>query len=337
MFNRPSKLISYSPLRISFGGGGTDISPFIDEYGSAVLNTTIDRGVRVKYIDDGFPLEISSRDFVKSYLISHEKRTATNVSEKLVDLFGSRNVQSGRVLMNSDVPPGSGLGSSSALTTSVINLINNLNGKNCTALELADESFVTERDILRVTLGRQDPYAISVGGFKFMEFLGNNVRIEKFDLNSPFLNMLEKNILLIYTGKTRESSLALAEQVEKSRNGEKETISRLLDLKSVAFEMRDAIRSEDFHKLTTLINRGWEIKKTLGRNVTNDKIERIIRKARSSGALAARLLGGGSQGFVLLVAEEGKLKDLQDSMVRVSQLVVRVSFDERGTRIVSRS
>ncbi len=337
MSDRPSKLISYSPLRISFGGGGTDISPFIDEYGSAVLNTTIDRGVRVKYVDDGFPLEISSRDFVKSYLISHERRSSRSVSEKMVDLFSSRNVMSGRVLMNSDVPPGSGLGSSSALTTSVINVINNLNGRNITELELADESFLTERDSLRVTLGRQDPYAISVGGFKFMEFQGNNIRIEKFDQHLTFLHALEKSILLIYTGKTRESSLALAEQVEKSRSGEKETISRLLSLKSAAYEMRDAVRNEDFHRLASLVNRGWEIKKALGSNVTNDKIEKIIKIARSSGAAAARLLGGGSQGFILLIAEDGKLMELQDRMAKLSRLVVRVSFDDRGTRIVSRS
>ncbi|OWP57469.1 MAG: kinase [Thermoplasmatales archaeon B_DKE] len=337
MFKRPSKLVSYSPLRISFGGGGTDISPFIDEYGSAVLNTTIDRGVRVKYIADEFPLEISSRDFVKSYLISHENKPARNVSEMIMDLFGTRNITSGRVLMNSDVPPGSGLGSSSALTTSVMNLINNLNGRSCTPLELADESFVTERDVLKVTLGRQDPYAISIGGFKFIEFMGNQVKIEKFDNESSFLKMLEKSILLIYTGRTRESSIALAEQVEKSRAGEKATISRLLDMKSTAFEMRDAVRSQDFHKLTSLINKGWEIKKTLGKNVTNEKIDGIIGKARSSGALAARLLGGGSQGFVLVIAGEGRLKELQDAMVRMSRFVVRVSFDERGTRIVSRS
>ena len=81
--------------------------------------------------------------------------------------------------------------------------------------------------------------------------------------------------------------------------------------------MRDAVRNEDFHKLVSLVNRGWEIKKALGSTVTNDKIEKIIKIARSSGAVAARLLGGGSQGFILLIAEDGKLRELQDRMVRL--------------------
>jgi D-glycero-alpha-D-manno-heptose-7-phosphate kinase len=331
-----SRLVSYSPLRISFGGGGTDISPFIERYGSAVLNTTIDRGVVVRYVKDGFPMELSSRDFVKSYLISHEKRTAKSVSENILNLFVSREIESGRVIMNSEVPPGSGLGSSSALTTAVIGLIDSLTGKRKSPLELANESFLTERDLFSVTLGRQDPYAISVGGFKFMEFSGDEVKIEKFNVGGSFLNMLEKHILLVYTGRTRESSAALAEQVEKTKTGEGNTISRLLSLKELAYEMRDAVRQEDVHALASLINRGWEIKKTLGKSVSNDRIERIERKAFASGAEAVRLLGGGSQGFVLALASEGKLEKLQEAMVSSSRFVVRVSFDPIGTRVIDR-
>ncbi|MEM0155763.1 MAG: kinase [Thermoplasmataceae archaeon] len=330
----PTRLVSYSPLRISFGGGGTDISPFIEKYGSAVLNTTIDRGVMVRYVKDDFPLEISSRDFVKSYLISHEQRTAKSVSENIMNLFVSRKIESGRVIMNSDVPPGSGLGSSSALTTAVIGLIDSLTGKRKSPIELANESFLTERDLLGVTLGRQDPYAISVGGFKFMEFDGDKVKIEKFNAGTSFLNTLENSILLVYTGKTRESSAALAEQVEKAKIGEGNTIARLLYLKELAYDMRDAVRQEDVHALASLINRGWEIKKSLGKNVSNDRIERIEKRAFASGAEAVRLLGGGSQGFVLALANEGKLEKLQEAMVKSSRFVVRVSFDPMGTRVI---
>lgn len=336
MSTSSARLISYSPLRVSFGGGGTDISPFIDKYGSAVLNTTIDRGVMVRYVGDDFPLELSSRDFVKSYLVSHEHKTAQSVSEKIMDLFLSRGVMSGRVIMNSEVPPGSGLGSSSALTTAVMGLMDSLTGDGKDSLDLANESFIAERDLLKVTLGRQDPYAISVGGFKFMEFSGDDVKIEKFDTGKSFLKTIERNILLIYTGSTRESSVALAEQVEKTRNGEENTISRLMTLKQMAYEMRDAVKDENFTELASLINRGWEIKKALGRSVSNEKIDRIVKKAMISGAAAGKLLGGGSQGFILVMAEDGKLRQLQETMVQYSQFVVRVSFDAEGTRIIER-
>lgn len=326
-------VISYSPLRVSFGGGGTDISPFPETHGGAVINTTIDRGVTVTYKKDEYPLEISSRDFVSSYVLSSGHKPG-NVLEKLMLLFESKGIRTGRVIINSDVPPGSGLGSSSALTTAVLKLIYEINGENRTDREIAQESFVTEKDRFGVTLGKQDPYAISVGGFKYMKFSGEQVENYYIRDENPFINDLERRILLVYTGETRESSDVLMEQVKKAHDKDEDVIGNLVLMRDLADSMRKAVINGDLEAFVDDVNRGWELKKKLGTNVTNSKIDNIIRSALNNGAIGGKLMGGGSEGFLLIIAGDNGVSELQKKMLKLSRFVIRVKFDRMGTRIL---
>lgn len=329
-----NKIVAYSPLRISFGGGGTDISPFYEKYGGAVVNTTIDRGVTVSYTEDPFPLEISSRDFVKSFTISR-KNNGKYVPQKILKLFEKNGINKGRIIINSDVPPGSGLGSSSALTTAVLKLIHRINGYETDEMMIAREAFDTEKDYFGITLGKQDPYAVSIGGFKFMEFIDDSEKTVRLDEYREFISELEKRTLLLYTGKTRASSTVLADQVHNSRKGEENTISNLKAIREIAHEMKNSVVNGDIASFVKGINAGWKIKKELGRNVSNPKIESIISRALNNGAAAARLMGGGSQGFVLLISEKNEIETLQREMMKVSKFVIRVAYDPSGTRILS--
>lgn len=327
------RVVSYSPLRVSFGGGGTDISPFPETHGGAVINTTIDRGVTVTYKYDNYPLEISSRDFVSSYVLPARKRS-NNLLEKIMKLLEANGIDTGRVIINSDVPPGSGLGSSSALTTAVLRLIYELKGESRTDREIAEEAFNTEKDKFGVTLGRQDPYAISVGGFKFMKFRKDSVENYAIREQDNFLDRLESRVVLVYTGETRESSAVLNEQVEKATSKDNDVISNLIALRDLADDMRKAVITEDIDRFVDDINTGWEIKKKLGKNVSNSKIENIISRALKNGAQAGKLMGGGAQGFLLMVAKPGKVTELQKKMLENSKFVIRVKFDPEGTRIL---
>lgn len=332
---RIRQVISYSPLRVSFGGGGTDISPFPETHGGAVINTTIDRGVTVTYKEDTYPLEISSRDFVSSYILTSERKPG-NVLEKIMELFDSYEIRKGRVIINSDVPPGSGLGSSSALTTAVLRLIHEINGQKRTEREIAAEAFETEKEKFGVTLGKQDPYAISLGGFKFMKFLGSGIENYYIREQDAFIRDLESRILLVYTGETRESSEVLMEQVSKASSNDQKVLSNLVQLRELAESMRKAVIKEDMDAFVEDINQGWNIKKQLGANVTNTKIDRIIGNALRNGAQGAKLMGGGSQGFLLIVSKPGMVTDLQKKMLQWSRFVIRVRFDLHGTRILGR-
>lgn len=331
ILNQKERIVSYSPFRVSFAGGGTDISPFCDSHGGAVINTAIDRGVTVIYTPDSYELEISSRDFLKSVMIAGE-RDSNDVLHKTIGLLQSRGIEKGRISINSGVPPGSGLGSSSALTTALLSIIHMYNGEKTDPWSIAREAFKIEREYFGITLGKQDPFAVSVGGFKFMEFsAGNEISHPIYDF-LEFSREIERRTLLIYTGKTRESSDYLREQVVRSSVGDQEITENLIRMKKLTEDMYRCALNGDSNGFISGINTGWSLKKSLGKKVSNDKIDSIILNAIDSGAQAAKLMGGGGEGFVLAVSKPDALEKLQKKMMDYSDFVIRVSFDPAGTR-----
>lgn len=326
------RVISYSPFRISFGGGGTDINPFCDRFGSAVLNATIDRGVTVTYTRDPYELEISSRDFLKSFLVSSSDDRG--VLNGILELFRKNGVDRGRLTINSGVPPGSGLGSSSALINALLLILKKESGETYDSYSLAKEAYELESGYFGITLGKQDPYAISIGGLKIMQFKRDDVSCCMINHDMETIRDLEGRILLVYTGNTRESSNVLRSQVELSAREENPVNRTLLEIKDTALRMGDALASGDLETFSSLMNDGWHLKKKVNPDVSNAKIEDIIARAMSNGAEAARLMGGGKEGFVLLIARPGKVETLQKAMMQVSEFTIRISFDEKGTRLV---
>ncbi|MCW6168681.1 MAG: kinase [Thermoplasmatales archaeon] len=322
------RYLAFSPLRITFAGGGTDVEPFIERYGGAVLNSTIDRKVMVTYEPDPYDLELSSRDFLKSITLVSE---SNDVLSKLYKLFESKGVSRGRVIINNAVPPGSGLGSSSALITAILKLIYSIKGKEISANELAAESYRLEKDYFNIALGKQDPYAISMGHFKLMEFTRDSENMLDLSEYSDFIQELEKRTLLIYTGSTRESSTFLKSQIDQTENKNSKIIPKLLEIKSIAYKMVDAVKTNDLNAFISDLNRGWEIKKELDKNISNKKIDNLIEEAKNNHAQGIRLMGGGGEGFLLAISEKGKLQELQKSMSEFSDFAIRISFRKNGT------
>ncbi len=325
------RFVAYSPFRISFGGGGTDISPFCDQHGGAVINTTIDRGVTVSYTPDPYDLEISSRDVLKSFLIG-KGNGVNDVLNRMSQLFQARGISKGRLVINSGVPPGSGLGSSSALTTAMLKLIYRIQEVEKTPWEIASEAFTLEHEYFNITLGKQDPFAVSLGDIKYMEFKASGETSHSLSHHSAFVSELESRTLLVYTGNTRESTNVLQEQVEKSKKGEENVVTSLLRMRDLATGMKDAVEKGNFRDFTSAINSGWQLKKKLGEKVTNKRIDELIQHALENGGEAAKLMGGGSDGFLLVISGKDMVESLQKSLMDYSSFVVRVSFDKMGTR-----
>ncbi|EQD44569.1 D,D-heptose 7-phosphate kinase [mine drainage metagenome] len=325
------RIVAFSPLRVSFAGGGTDIWPFTERYGGAVINSTIERGVFLSYRRDNYPMEISSRDFLKTFVYGNHGEN--NVQNRIIELLDEYSIKKGRLFISDEVPPGSGLGSSSALITALIKIVHEIRDEEIEPLKLAEESYKREKEFFGITLGKQDPYAISLGGFKYMEFKGDGIKTHFFERDET-RRSLDERMLLVYSGRTRESSAILEDQVSKSSTGDPDTISKLKEIKEIASYMREAVNENNFTKFCDLINSGWEIKKHLSSNVSSKQIEEIITEARRNGARAARLLGGGNQGFVLIVADPEYLTDIQIKMTKISSFVTRISTSELGTRII---
>lgn len=327
------KITVTCPYRISFSGGGTDVSPFTEMYGGAVINATIDKGIRVSYVDDGQPLEISSRDLLKSW--SFSKSIHNNFLEGITKLFTKMGIETGRLSIAGDVPPGTGLGSSSALVLGLLMITKYLNGEEVDRERIAKETYDVERNFFGVTLGKQDPFAISFGGFKYTEFKANSYRMEMFDYEDPFVKMLERSTLMVYTGSTHNSTDELQDEVGKLNEGSRELIDRLLEIKRNAEEARDSIREGNFERFVRLVDYGWDLKKGLRKDITNPAVDSIISKARKSGAGAARLMGGGSAGFILIISSPDKIWGVQRMMMESSEFVTRISFDQTGARQVT--
>ncbi len=326
------RISAYSPLRVSFAGGGTDISPFLEEYGTDVINTTIDKGVYVSYVEDSSPLEITSRDFLKTVVFGGNKES--NFQEKIMELFMENGIVRGRLYINGEVPPGSGLGSSSAMVNSILRIIQELNGNFKGNMELARHSYEIEKNFFGITLGIQDPYAIAEGGFKHMSSRGKDVVFQHLE-NSHIMKKLDEGMIIAYTGSTRESSEVLREQVKRSEKGEREVIGKLSDLKRIAVDLTGNSVDGDWENFCKNINHGWEIKKSLGSKVSGEKVDKIIDLSMKSGAKASRLLGGGMQGFVLVLAEREDVWKIQSQLRLVSDFVMRVSPSTKGTRLFS--
>ncbi|MGC8644896.1 MAG: kinase [Thermoplasmata archaeon] len=318
----------FAPYRVSFFGGGTDIPPFSDLYGGCVINATIDMGMRVRYVDDGKPLEISSRDMLRSWSLSG--LSGNEFMGRISDLFEMNGITTGRLTVSGDVPAGTGLGSSTSLVQALLTLIRRIKGEAIDTWKIAQESYRTERDHFHVTLGLQDPYAIPFPGLKYVEFSRSGVNVERLDQKSNFLRMLERSSMIVYTGSTRNSSDELQNEVSKLNSNSEEMINTLLEIKAVTIDARSTIVRNDMRAFCDLMNRSWELKKKLGRSITNERVEFLINTAMKNGACAAKLMGGGSAGFILAIAPPEKLWNLETKMMEVSEFVTRVSYESDG-------
>lgn len=324
------RISAYSPLRVSFSGGGTDINPFLEKYGTNVVNTAIDRGVYVTYTEDMQPLEISSRHNVKTIIFGDSEDES--FQDSMVRFLTEYGIKTGRLYINGEVPPGSGLGSSSAMMTALIRVLKEIRNEYDGPENLAREAYLAERDSFGITLGIQDPYAIAFGGFKSMESMGMEPNFSLFN-DTEVMDKLSAGMIICYTGNTRESSAVLRDQVEKAQKGENDTIDKLVRMKQIAQSMKKAVEDNDWHRFNELVNSGWTIKKSLGTKVSGKNIDFIVNIAIESGALSARLLGGGSEGFVLALCDRDKLWSVQQSLKKISKFVMRVSPVVKGTEL----
>lgn len=301
---------SRAPLRLGLAGGGTDVSPYPEKYTGYVLNTTISLFAycTIEENDTG-KISINSLD-LKEHLEFDKGMGLFPIDNKLDIIKQCLNyfINNGYVSSYDsfsistfcDVPPGTGLGSSSTLVVSIVNCINKWLNLNFDEYEIAKISYDIERVIMKISGGKQDQYAAVFGGFNFIEFhdLGKTI-VNPIRLKKWVLNELQASILIFNLGTSRSSDKIIREQKKSIKENEK-SLTSMHKIKEHAFLMKNAILTGELCKVPEILNDSWLNKKSLSKSISNSNIDRFYDEALKAGALAGKISGAGGGGVMML-------------------------------------
>jgi D-glycero-alpha-D-manno-heptose-7-phosphate kinase len=318
-------IITQTPLRISFLGGGTDFEDFYRNNGGAVLSTTIDKYVFVivkERFDEMIYVNYSKKEIVDSCdKLEHEL-----VREAMRITGVTKGVE---ITTLADVPAhGTGLGSSSSVTVGLLQALYAYQGEVKTAETLAQEACQIEIDTLGKPIGKQDQYIAAYGNMRFITFNDSGIKLEKVELSSKDKRRLNGNLLLFYTGLATNSSEVLSEQ-KANINDRLETLSAMREL---AFEAKEVILAGAFDELGKLLDRGWKLKKQLAFRISNSEIDGMYEAARKSGAIGGKIAGSGAGGFLLLYCPKERQDEVRTALKGLRELPFRLEPD--GSKVI---
>ncbi|HET6608812.1 MAG TPA: hypothetical protein VFG62_19210 [Rhodopila sp.] len=300
------------PLRLGLAGGGTDLSPYCDQFGGAVLNTTIDR-YAYAFIDPSpdeqthlCAPDLGLTDTLNADLSSPEKLTLgklalhAGVATRMARTYGNGVLPPLRLTSYVDAPPGSGLGSSSALVVALVEAFATLLSAPLGPYDVARSAWEIERRDLGLPGGRQDQYAATFGGTNFIEFLGDQVIVNPLRVAPDVLNEVEASLVICFTGVSRRSDTIIAEQ-QAGMQQKGDALAGLHRLKADAQEMKQALLGGDIAGMATILNRSWEAKKRTAGGISTERIEMLHRTAFAHGAIGGKVSGAGGGGFMMFI------------------------------------
>jgi len=329
----PVLIRAKAPLRISFAGGGTDISPYLEEYGGHVLNCTIDKYSFVT-IAPNESSNISVRSLDYDLFTSYNCKEKPNYDGKLDLVKAALKVmgvkQGSEIFMHSDLPPGAGLGASSSMTVALVGAIACWQNQNLTNYQIADLAHHIEREELGIKGGKQDQYASTFGGFNFIEFFADRTVVNPLRVDMSVLNELQYCLMLCFTGVRRLSSGIIEDQVTGYANKDKEVISALHETNYLASEIKNAILTNDLDRVGRLLHNGWLAKKRFTKKMTDGNIDRLYEAALNNGALGGKLLGAGGGGYFLLLCEFNNWHVIAEILEKLGAKVTSFHFEFQG-------
>jgi D-glycero-alpha-D-manno-heptose-7-phosphate kinase len=312
-------IISQTPYRVSFVGGGTDLPAFYRREFGAVLSTTIDQHI---YVTIHRRFEASIR---VSYSRTEVAATFDDVQHELVR-EAMRLVEIDEPLEITtigDVPAGTGMGSSSSLTVGLLAALHGYRHRVVSPRQIAEQACRIEIDVLGKPIGRQDQYAAAFGGLNYIRFNSDDtVDVEPVPCRAETLEELQQRVLLVYTGQTRDAT----EILERQSSHTDAHLDALRALRDLADEMRQALSGQgDIDRFAALLHEGWELKRSIGCGISNSHIDDWYAAARRAGASGGKLLGAGGGGFLLLVAPPWRHRAIREALGRARELPFRIA------------
>ena len=330
---------SKAPLRLGLAGGGSDVSPYSNQYGGLILNATINLYAycTIEETDNGkielIAADIQKRllfDFSKSLPIDGHLDLIKGVYNRLVKDYNLKAL-SFRITTFSDAPPGSGLGSSSTMVVAIVKAFTEWLNLPLGEYEIARIAYDVERIDLALSGGKQDHYAAAFGGFNFMEFLDDDrVIVNPLRVKRWIVDELEASMVLYYTGVSRSSAAIIDEQRKNTSAGKTEAIEAMHQIKQGAVKMKEAILKGDIQSFAAILGRSWENKKKMASSITNPQIDEMMDVALQSGAITGKVSGAGGGGFVMFVIDPVKKVQITNALNQLEGRVVDFQFSEGG-------
>ena len=293
------KIRSRAPLRLSFGGGGTDVEPFVSEKGGSVINATIGRyayGSLEPREDDLIKIKSLDLDLTASYKTNeiYSFDGKIDLATAVINFF--KPERGADISLYCEAPPGSGLGSSSTVMVALIGLFKEWLGKSYTDYEIAELAYKLERIDLGLEGGKQDQYACSFGGFNFIEFEKDYTIVNPLKIRSDVINELECCSVLAYTGGTRVSANIISDQKKRYEKGQ--NLDKLEKTKQMSVEIKNDLLKGDFSSFGNNLNKAWRLKKQFSDKISSADIDNIYETAINNGALGGKITGAGGGGFL---------------------------------------
>lgn len=314
-----------APLRLSFAGGGTDVEPFAEDEGGCVLSATIDRYVYCTVSDEEGPSGAVAFD---PSIDAAPRTLASMLIDAVREHFGLWDV---RVLLESDTPAGSGLGSSSAAVVALVKAMSVYCRQPLSRYEVAQLAVHLERDVMEIPGGYQDQYASTFGGFNFMRFgRSRTVEVQPLRLDKEFVRELEYSSVLIYSGAINQHSNIIVDQSRRYAQGDVAAEESLRQIKLSAEEALSSMTLNDLASLGRLIRKDWQYKKRLSPLISSRRVDSLVDQVLAAGGRGAKLLGAGGGGYVLCLTEPGLRTRVQQAAMEASGRPVSFRFEEEG-------
>lgn len=326
-------IITRSPLRISLGGGGTDLPSYYREFGGFVISAAIDKYVYITLHQTFF------EDLIIKYSQLERVKRLDEIQHPLIRealRLADQQASYLEITSMSDIPAGTGLGSSGSFLTALLHALHIHTKTIVPKQQLAEQACHIEIDKLGESVGKQDQYIATFGGITCFEFRkDDSVTVTPLKIANETLTNLEDNLVLFYTGYTRSASEILRDQDTKSKKRDPAMVDNLHYVKQLGFDSKKALEAGDLRGFADIMHTHWEHKKRRSGNMTNSMINEWYDLARRNGALGGKLIGAGGGGFLMFYSED-KTR-LRHAMREAGVREVRMRFDFQGTMLVTRS
>jgi D-glycero-alpha-D-manno-heptose-7-phosphate kinase len=332
-------LIVRSPVRISFGGGGTDLPSYYERFGGSVLSAAINKyfytilGTR----DDGRVQVISSdlRVFENWQDIANMPVRNSELEIPLAVLKELGSKVSVDLFLASEIPPGTGLGSSASVCVNILQTLTSYLHMPLSKYELAERAFHIARNVLGKHVGKQDEYAAAFGGLNFLSFnQDGSTRVEAMDLDADTLQEFQSNLMLFFTGAAHHSWTILQEQEDSTRARTSSTLDALHEVKALGIRMREALQRAQLQLFGELLHAAWEAKMRVSSKISTPRIDQLYACAREHGAIGGKITGAGGGGFLLLYCERSHQEAVKKALREEGVHEMAFSFDLQGAQVV---